>query len=568
MASQQHQKRMEETFGTGLDTVTGGNTVSLTFNNNQTTDVVDIHYNGTDNFTNPVGGGGGGGGGSWHNDDNDDNDNNDNNTANGNTIGRNSSGNIPINRGKTVNPNLLFKQAELTTAQVSIDAVVDDEYVPGYAKTPTIAETYNPCADRVQIESDKPDSEIVENMNTLINVSPDVITLAKELYAYSDFKDKPVAEIIDTGISHSTAFYKEYNLSAQRIFLNQTRETKYVSSTTTEVILNPKVEKYDGVNLFYLTQGKRFASVNTNSTNTCLAINLDKNTTNNDRTVRVTLVNKSNVKLQEFIITQKRNESKQYSDEDNHIKFSIIKDKIINPNLTAFVFVKDMVLTENKDAIKISFVTSGFEDIFASIFEFDGVADKLDMTKFKNKYIKFYSGDNVLVVENYDETGKNGDFQKQTKPKFCWSDIGLYSINLDDPDKLSYEIKYFRKYNADGTEDPNKIPFLSEHMYLRLKHNGDYVSSITIPINPNRKFNRYYNKIKKNSTDWKFNCKFSLSFRNIDRGYQPLTQIQFVQQNKNVSSVLQPATLSSVVENNKMNFSYINKEVIIETVDE
>ena len=26
------------------------------------------------------------------------------------------------------------------------------------------------------------------------------------------------------------------------------------------------------------------------------------------------------------------------------------------------------------------------------------------------------------------------------------------------------------------------------------------------------KIEKYYNKIKKNSTDWKFNCKFSLSF--------------------------------------------------------
>ena len=104
-------------------------------------------------------------------------------------------------------------------------------------------------------------------------------------------------------------------------------------------------------------------------------------------------------------------------------------------------------------------------------------------------------------------------------------------------------------------------------MYLRLKHNDKFVSSITIPINPNRKFNRYYNKVKKNSTDWKFSCKFSLSFRNINRGYQPLTQIQFVEQNKYAPSVLQPATLSSDVKNDNMNFSYIDKEVIIETVD-
>jgi hypothetical protein len=92
------------------------------------------------------------------------------------------------------------------------------------------------------------------------------------------------------------------------------------------------------------------------------------------------------------------------------------------------------------------------------------------------------------------------------------------------------------------------------------------MSSITIPINPNRKFNRYYNKVKKNSDKWEFSGKFSLSFRNIKRGYQPLTQIQFVKQNEFVSSTLQQATLSCDVKNNKMNFSYIDKEVIIETI--
>ena len=102
-------------------------------------------------------------------------------------------------------------------------------------------------------------------------------------------------------------------------------------------------------------------------------------------------------------------------------------------------------------------------------------------------------------------------------------------------------------------------------MYLRLKHNGKFVSSITIPINPNRKFNRYYNKIKKNSTDWKFNCKFSLSFRNIDRGYQPLTQIQFVMTDEK-QGILYPATLSDEVKNNDIKFSYIDKEVTIKTI--
>jgi hypothetical protein len=402
-------------------------------------------------------------------------------------------------------------------------------------------------------------------MNSLINVSPDVVELAKELYAYSDFKDKPVAEIIDKGISRSTAFYEEYNLSAQRIFLDQTRETKYVSSKTRQVVLNSKVDEYNGVNLFYLTQGKRFASVNTEfSTNTCIVIDLAENTTNNDRTVRVTLVNRTNVKLQEFIITQKRNELKHIDTTVDYIPFAPIKNEIINPNLTAFVFVKDMKLTDTGDAIKINFITEDkdFEDIFKSIFVSDG--DKLDITKFNNEYMEFYSGDNVLVVENYDESGKNGDFEKQNKPKFCWSDIDLY--------KLTYSATSFRKYNEnDIIQEPGKpvkIPFLSEHTYLQLKHNGKLMSSITIPINPNRKFNRYYNKVKKNSDKWEFSGKFSLSFRNIKRGYQPLTQIQFVKQNEFVSSTLQQATLSCDVKNNKMNFSYINKEVIIETVDE
>lgn len=549
MASQQAQERIEGIFGTGLDKVTGGNTVSLTFND-QMKDVVLIDYNGTDNFTTI---GGGGGGGSYRNDNTDDN------NTDGNKIGHNSSDELHLG-SNAPGVHSSYAQATLTTNVSSLNAVVDDTLTREYANTHTPELYTNPCINQLKVESDKPDSEIVENMNSLINVSPDVVELAKELYTYSDFKDKPVAEIIDKGISRSTAFYEEYNLSAQRIFLDQTRETKYVSSKTRQVVLNSKVDEYNGVNLFYLTQGKRFASVNTTfSTKTCIVIDLAENTTNKDRTVRVTLVNRSNVKLQEFIITQKRNELKHINTTVGYIPFTPIKKEIIDPNLTAFVFVDKMELIGG--AIKISFVTSGFEDIFKSVFT--GAGDKLDITKFKNKYMKFYSGDNVLIVENYDESGKNGDFEKQNKPKFCWSDIGLYT--------LDYEAISFRPYTDDDIiEEPGqpvKIPFLSEHMYLRLKHNGKFVSSITIPINPNRKFNRYYNKVKKNSTDWKFSCKFSLSFRNIKRGYQPLTQIQFVQQNKYTPSVLQPATLSSDVKNNNMNFSYIDKEVIIETID-
>lgn len=549
MAVQQAQKRMEETLGSGLDRTVGGNTVSLTFNNNQTPDVSLIDYNGTDNFV-TIGGGGSGGG--WHNDNTDDN-----------KIIHNQLDTLPIGN-RTPNALLSLEQRELAATPFGITAVSDDTFVQGSANIPTAVKNNNPCSNQPTTESDKPDSEIVENMNSLINVSPDVVELAKELYAYSDFKDKPVAEIIDKGISRSTAFYEEYNLSAQRIFLDQTRETKYVSSKTRQVVLNSKVDEYNGVNLFYLTQGKRFASVNTEfSTNTCIVIDLAENTTNNDRTVRVTLVNRSNVKLQEFIITQKRNELKHIDTTVDYIPFAPIKNEIINPNLTAFVFVKEMKLTDTGNAIKISFITDNneFDNIFESIFV--GVGDKLDKTKFENEYMNFYSGTNVLVVDNYDESGKNGDFEKQNKPKFCWSDIGLYN--------LSYTATTFRKYTENDIEQepgkPVKIPFLSEHMYLRLKHNGKFVSSITIPINPNRKFNRYYNKIKKNSTDWKFNCKFSLSFRNVNRGYQPLTQIQFVMTDEK-QGILYPATLSDDITNNKMNFSYINKEVIIETVDE
>lgn len=550
MASQQAQERIEGIFGTGLDKVTGGNTVSLTFND-QMKDVVLIDYNGTDNFTTIDDGGGGG---SYRNDNTDDN------NTDGNKIGRNSSDELHLG-SNAPGVHSSYAQATLTTNVSSLNAVVDDTLTREYAKTHTPELYTNPCINQLKVESDKPDSEIVENMNSLINVSPDVVELAKELYTYSDFKDKPVAEIIDKGISRSTAFYEEYNLSAQRIFLDQTRETKYVSSKTRQVVLNSKVDEYNGVNLFYLTQGKRFASVNTTfSTKTCIVIDLAENTTNKDRTVRVTLVNRSNVKLQEFIITQKRNELKHINTTVGYIPFTPIKKEIIDPNLTAFVFVDKMELIG--DAIKISFVTSGFEDIFKSVFT--GAGDKINKKKL-GEYMNFYSGKNVLVVENYDESGKNGDFEKQNKPKFCWSDIGLYTL-------LDYEALSFRPYTDDDIiEEPGqpvKIPFLSEHMYLRLKHNDKFVSSITIPINPNRKFNRYYNKIKKNSTDWKFSCKFSLSFRNIKRGYQPLTQIQFVQQNKYTSSVLQPATLSHDVKNNNMNFSYINKEVIIETIDE
>ena len=548
MASQQAQERIEGIFGTGLDKVTGGNTVSLTFND-QMKDVVLIDYNGTDNFT-TIGGVGGGGGGYYTNDDNDDDTNN-------------PGPNVPdrVYIGNPATDTLLkYGQGDLSISLPGLITAPHDAFTSESTDTSTSGKN-NPCINQLKVESDKPDSEIVENMNSLINVSPDVVELAKELYTYSDFKDKPVAEIIDKGISRSTAFYEEYNLSAQRIFLDQTRETKYVSSKTRQVVLNSKVDEYNGVNLFYLTQGKRFASVNTTfSTKTCIVIDLAENTTSKDRTVRVTLVNRSNVKLQEFIITQKRNELKHINTTVGYIPFTPIKKEIIDPNLTAFVFVDKMELIGG--AIKISFVTSGFEDIFKSVFT--GAGDKLDITKFKNKYMKFYSGDNVLIVENYDESGKNGDFEKQNKPKFCWSDIGLYT--------LDYEAISFRPYTDDDIiEEPGqpvKIPFLSEHMYLRLKHNGKLVSSITIPINPNRKFNRYYNKVKKNSTDWKFSCKFSLSFRNIKRGYQPLTQIQFVEQNKYAPSVLQPATLSSDVKNNNMNFSYIDKEVIIETVDE
>ena len=561
MASQQAQKRIEGIYDTGLDKVTGGNTVSLTFNV-QMKDVVLIDYNGTDNFTTI--GGGGGGGGSYRNDNTDDS------NTDGNKIGRNSSDELHLG-SNAPGVHSSYAQATLTTNVSSLNAVVDDTLTREYANTHTPELYTNPCINQLKVESDKPDSEIVENMNSLINVSPDVVELAKELYTYSDFKDKPVAEIIDKGISRSTAFYEEYNLSAQRIFLDQTRETKYVSSKTRQVVLNSKVDEYNGVNLFYLTQGKRFASVNTTfSTKTCIVIDLAENTTNKDRTVRVTLVNRSNVKLQEFIITQKRNELKHINTTVGYIPFTPIKKEIIDPNLTAFVFVKEMKLTKNGDAIKISFVTNDedFEYIFKSVLV--GTGDKINKKKL-GEYMKFYSGDNVLVVENYDESGKNGDFEKQNKPKFCWSDIGLYSIT-DNPDNLSYDVVFFRKYTDTHIEpEPGqsvKIPFLSEHIYLRLKHNDKFVSSITIPINPNRKFNRYYNKIKKNSTDWKFSCKFSLSFRNIKRGYQPLTQIQFVEQNKYTPSVLQPATLSSDVKNNNMNFSYINKEVIIETVDE
>lgn len=570
MASQQAQERINGIFDTGLDRTVGGTTVSLTFNTGMK-DVSFIDYNGTDDFTTIVGGGGGGGG---YRNDNTDDGNNNSNKGNTNNPGNDSN---KVHIGITATPtHISYEQRELIDIGLpSSSETVDSTIVMGYEKendnqsenisTSTASKNTNPCSNHPITESDKSDSEIVENMNSLINVSPDVVELAKELYAYSDFKDKPVAEIIDKGISRSTSFYEEYNLSAQRIFLDQTRETKYVSSKTKQVVLNSKVEEYNGVNLFYLTQGKRFASVNTTfSTKTCIVIDLAENTTNKDRTVRVTLVNRSNVKLQEFIITQKRNELKHIIETEGYIQFTPIKQEIINPNLTAFVFVDKMEFTQARDAIKISFVTSGFEDIFKTIFF--GTGDKIDKEKF-NKYMEFYSGENVLVVENYDECGKNGDFEKQTKPKFCWSDIGLYSIT----DNLSYDAISFRAYTDEDVKpepgQPIKIPFLSEHMYLRLKHNGKFVSSITIPINPNRKFNRYYNKIKKNSTDWKFNCKFSLSFRNKNRGYQPLTQIQFVQQNKYASSVLQPATLSGDVKNNNMKFSYIDKEVIIETID-
>lgn len=541
MASQQAQKRIEGIYDTGLDKVTGGNTVSLTFSTNQSSDVVLIDYNGTDNFVTIGGGGGGsgGGGGYYNNDDNDD----DTTTPGPNVPDR-------VYIGNSARDALLkYGQGDLSISLPGLITAPHDALT-----SESTDEKNNPCSNQLKVEIDKPDSEIVENMNSLINVSPDVVELAKELYTYSDFKDKPVAEIIDKGISRSTAFYEEYNLSAQRIFLDQTRETKYVSSKTRQVVLNSKVDEYNGVNLFYLTQGKRFASVNTNySTKTCIVIDLAENTTNKDRTVRVTLVNRSNVKLQEFIITQKR--KLNITETIGYIQFTPIKKEIINPNLTAFVFVDKMEFTQAMDAIKISFVTSGFEDIFTSVFA--GTGDKLDKEKF-DKYMEFYSGENVLVVENYDESGKNGDFEKQNKPKFCWSDIGLYN--------LSYTATTFRKYtNNDIEPDPGKIPFLSEHMYLRLKHNGKFVSSITIPINPNRKFNRYYNKIKKNSTDWKFNCKFSLSFRNIDRGYQPLTQIQFVMTDKK-QGILYPATLSAEVKNNDMKFSYIDKEVIIKTI--
>lgn len=555
MASQQAQERIEGMFGTGLDKVTGGNTVSLTFSTNQSSDAVLINYNGNDNFV-TIGGGIGGGGGGYRTDNNDNN--------GGNNFVNNSTGRVHIGKTAT-NAQLSYGQGELTISLPHFGETVDDTLVIEKEDENTdasIVEEFNPCSNQLKIESDKSDSEIVENMNSLINVSPDVVELAKELYTYSDFKDKPVAEIIDKGISRSTAFYEEYNLSAQRIFLDQTRETKYVSSKTRQVVLNSKVDEYNGVNLFYLTQGKRFASVNTTfSTKTCIVIDLAENTTNKDRTVRVTLVNRSNVKLQEFIITQKR--KLNITETVGYIPFAPIKKEIIDPNLTAFVFVKEMKLTENGDAINISFVTNDedFKNIFKSVLV--GTGDKINKKKL-GEYMKFYSGDNVLIVENYDESGKNGDFEKQNKPKFCWSDIGLYT--------LDYEAISFRPYTDDDIiEEPGqpvKIPFLSEHMYLRLKHNGKFVSSITIPINPNRKFNRYYNKVKKNSTDWKFSCKFSLSFRNINRGYQPLTQIQFVEQNKYAPSVLQPATLSYDVTNDKMNFSYIDKEVIIETVDE
>lgn len=551
MASQQAQKRIEGIYDTGLDKVTGGNTVSLTFSTNQSSDVVLIDYNGTDDFVTIGGGGGGGGGGGYYtNDDNDDDTNN-------------PGPNVPdrVYIGNPATDTLLnYGQGDLSISLPGLITVPHDAFTSESTDTSTSGKN-NPCGNQLKVEIDKPDSEIVENMNSLINVAPDVVQLAKDLYTYSDFKDKPVAEIIDKGIYRSTAFYEEYNLSAQRIFLDQTRETKYVSSKTRQVVLNSKVDEYNGVNLFYLTQGKRFAYVNTTfSTKTCIVIDLAENTTSKDRTVRVTLVNRSNVKLQEFIITQKR--KLNITETVGYIPFTRIKKEIINPNLTAFVFVDKMELTQNRDAIKISFVTTGFEDIFKSIFV--GTGDKLDKEKFDN-YMAFYSGENVLVVENYDESGKNGDFEKQTKPKFCWSDIGLYSIT----DNLSYDAISFRKYeNNDIIQEPGKppkIPFLSEHMYLRLKHNGKFVSSITIPINPNRKFNRYYNKIKKNSTNWKFNCKFSLSFRNIDRGYQPLTQIQFVMTDEN-QGILYPATLSDEVKNNDIKFSYIDKEVTIKTI--
>lgn len=558
MASHQAQERIEGMFGGGLDKTVGGNTVSLTFNTNQSSDAVIIDYNGNDNFVTIGGGIGGGGGGGYRTDNNDNN--------GGNNFVNNSTSRVHIGNTST-NTQLSYGQGELTINLPHFGETVDDTLVIEKEDENTdasIVEEFNPCSNQLKIESDKSDSEIVENMNSLINVSPDVVELAKELYTYSDFKDKPVAEIIDKGISRSTAFYEEYNLSAQRIFLDQTRETKYVSSKTKQVVLNSKVEEYNGVNLFYLTQGKRFASVNTKfSTKTCIVIDLVENTTSKDRTVRVTLVNRSNVKLQEFIITQKRNELKHIDTSVDYIPFTPIKKEIINPNLTAFVFVKDMKLTTVGDAIEISFITKDedFENIFKSVFV--GTGDKLDITKFNDEYMKFYSGDNVLVVENYDESGKNGDFEKQNKPKFCWSDIGLYT--------LEYNATSFRKYTDDDIEtepgQPAKIPFLSEHTYLKLTHDGKLVSSITIPINPNRKFNRYYNKIKKNSTDWKFNCKFSLSLRNIKRGYQPLTQIQFVKQNKYTLSVLQPVTLLHEVKNNDMKFSYIDKEVKIETIE-
>jgi hypothetical protein len=301
MASHQAQERIEGMFGAGLDRTVGGNTVSLTFNTNQSSDAVTIDYNGNDNFVTIGGGVGGGGGGGYRTGNNDNN--------GGNNFGNNSTSRVHMGNTAT-NAQLSYGQGELTIKLPTFGETVDDILViekEDENTSTSTTEEFNPCSNQLKTESDKSDSEIVENMNSLINVAPDVVELAKELYAYSDFKDKPVAEIIDKGISRSTAFYEEYNLSAQRIFLDQTRETKYVSGTTKQIVLNSKVEEYNGVNLFYLTQGKRFASVNTKfSTKTCIVIDLAENTTSKDRTVRVTLVNRSNVKLQEFIITQKK----------------------------------------------------------------------------------------------------------------------------------------------------------------------------------------------------------------------------------------------------------------------
>lgn len=570
MASQQAQKRIGKLTGSGLDQTSGGVTVSLTFS--QSTDQTVLapgfdYYYDIPEFTTGIGGGGGGsaGGGRTGGSYEDDN-NSDNNDSTNDTITRPPTNNLtktPTNGLVFTPPASLIVNGNYTPSSVITSTitlsqsvtVLDSESTPSNQIT-----RKNPC-ENVTEEQDKSDSETIEDMNSLINVDPEVLELSKELYAYSDFKDKPVAEIIDKGISRATAFYEEYNLSAQRIFLDQTRETKYVSSKTTEVVLNVKVSEYNGVNLFYLTQGKRFAKVNTEFTTlTCLVIDLDKNTTAKDRSVRITLVNRNNVKLQEFIITQKADRLRNIIEKPNYIPFSPIKSKIIKPNLTAYVFVRSIELNATGDSVKVNFINDNFEDIFKSVLvKGSAQVNKMDMTKL-NRYFNYYSGDNVLVIDNYDESGKNGDLKRQTKPKFCWTNINLYN--------LVYEPVIFRKYNDDDiVQDPGeeiKVPLLSEQMYLRLKHDGKYISSIMIPVNPNRKFNRYYNKIKKNSTDWKFSCKFSLSLRNKNRGFQPLSQIRFVILDK---GLLLPASSTLTVQNNKLNFSYINKRVLIETLD-